>query len=135
MRTSLEPMYPDPPGIPCVLVEPTGRGRFIHRGESLTLEQLPIGAIWDATWKRRKGFDGRAIYVLIPGRYPWFVDGRASNCSKPNDLDHRCWIRHGEPPLLHVDKAGLTCAAGAGSIIAPDGWHGFLSHGYLTTRR
>lgn len=44
---------------------------------------------------------------------------------------HKCWIRHGEPPDVNVDKAGVTCGAGAGSIMVP-GYHGFLRNGYLT---
>jgi hypothetical protein len=43
---------------------------------------------------------------------------------------HKCWIRHGTPPKIHVDKAGVTCGAGAGSIAYP-GWHGFLRKGRL----
>lgn len=44
---------------------------------------------------------------------------------------HKCWVRHGEPPDLHVDKAGVTCNAGAGSILSGD-YHGFLHNGFLT---
>jgi hypothetical protein len=33
--------------------------------------------------------------------------------------------------MVHVDKAGATCTAGAGSIIAGD-WHGFLHNGQFT---
>lgn len=45
---------------------------------------------------------------------------------------HKCWVRHGTPPneIVHVDKNGVTCGAGAGSI-AIDGWHGFLHNGEL----
>lgn len=49
----------------------------------------------------------------------------------PDDAEHRCWIRHGEPPLITVDKNGLTCAAGAGSIQCRD-YHGFLRDGSFT---
>ena len=44
---------------------------------------------------------------------------------------HKCWVRHGAPPDVHVDKAGITCGAGAGSI-AVAGYHGFLHRGCLT---
>lgn len=51
---------------------------------------------------------------------------------------HKCWVRHGTPPqeVVHVDKNGVTCGAGAGSIaIQPSGqnpgWHGFLHNGEL----
>jgi hypothetical protein len=49
--------------------------------------------------------------------------------------EHRCWVRHGDAKTgnVHVDKNGITCNAGAGSIISPDGWHGFLHNGYLTS--
>jgi len=63
----------------------------------------------------------------------WPLDHRASNCTRPDDKVHRCWVRHGRPEdgTLHVDKNGDTCAAGAGSIIMHGGWHGFLHHGEL----
>lgn len=45
---------------------------------------------------------------------------------------HFCWVRHGTPPheKVHVDKSGVTCGAGAGSI-ATGSWHGFLHNGEL----
>lgn len=118
------------PGIKCVLVKTKSGGQFIHQGRHLRMDELPIGAMWDAGWKKQKGADGLAIYVMLPGRQIWFVDGRCSNCSKPTDLVHRCWVRHGIPPEITVDKNGDTCSAGAGSVIVP-GWHGFLRNGYL----
>jgi hypothetical protein len=39
-------------------------------------------------------------------------------------------VRHGTPPDVTVDKNGLTCNAGGGSIQVP-GWHGFLRNGEL----
>jgi hypothetical protein len=54
------------------------------------------------------------------------IDGRASNCTMPNDNVHQCWTRQGEPPLIQVGKQfGKTCGAGGGSIQTP-GYHGFL---------
>jgi hypothetical protein len=49
-----------------------------------------------------------------------------------DDNIHRCWVRHGRPEdgTLHVDKAGNTCRAGAGSIDTGK-WHGFLHNGEL----
>jgi len=44
---------------------------------------------------------------------------------------HKCWVRHGEAPNIHVDKNGVTCGAGAGSIGTPK-YHGFLHNGHLT---
>lgn len=80
--------------------------------------------------------DGRHLCCLVPDghRYHiWNIDGRARNCTMKDDRLHRCWVRHGDPSIpgqLHVDKAGLTCAAGAGSILTST-WHGFLHHGEL----
>lgn len=103
-------------------------------GEENTLHAFGPGAMWDATWHHDVpawcGFDGRAIIVKLPNGHDWAIDGRASNCTLKDDTEHRCWIRHGEPPHLTVDKNGRTCAAGAGSI-ASDGWHGFLRNGML----
>lgn len=99
--------------------------------------KLPPGACFDATWLHGHpqycGPDGRALHVVLPTGHVWHVDGRASNCTRPDDDVHKCWVRHGRPEdgTLHVDKQGNTCAAGAGSIMVP-GYHGFLRHGYLT---
>ncbi len=106
------------------------------------------------------GPDGHALVVRCPIDHDWLVDGRASNCTEacvncgrpyhahfdgnkdyttancehgyePRDGGaHRCWVRHGTPPNVTVDKNGLTCSAGAGSIQTP-GWHGFLRNGEL----
>lgn len=47
--------------------------------------------------------------------------------------EHKCWVRHGDPKTgsVHVDKDGVTCGAGAGSILSGS-YHGFLHGGYLT---
>jgi hypothetical protein len=69
--------------------------------------------------------------VKCPGGRDWIIDGRARNCSMPEDDTHRCWIRHGEPPAITVGKAGgFTCAAG-GSIRAGR-YHGFLVNGVFS---
>jgi hypothetical protein len=70
------------------------------------------------------------LYVVLPNGHWWDIDGRASNCTLPTDKAHRCWVRHGVPPHITVDKNGLTCSAGAGSILS-DGYHGFLREGRL----
>lgn len=79
--------------------------------------------------------DGRhPICILPPDNHPWNIDSRASNCDQKDETTHRCWVRHGDPAVpgsLHVDKAGHTCNAGAGSI-AVDGYHGHLHNGHLT---
>lgn len=93
----------------------------------------PPGAMWDAWWSWRTGADGIALTVRCPNGHDWSVDERASNCTLPADDVHRCWVRHGDPRTepVTVDKNGVTCSAGAGSILA-GGYHGFLSAGVLT---
>lgn len=78
---------------------------------------------------------GQHLIVRVPdgdnlSGHAWNIDSRASNCTMKDDRTHRCWVRHGDPPNIHVDKSGHTCAAGAGSILT-DKWHGFLHHGQL----
>ncbi|WP_316172391.1 hypothetical protein [Bradyrhizobium sp. SZCCHNRI2049] len=117
-------------------------------GARFTLKDAPAGAVWDAWWWHHRergkgpaplpgvgscvGPDGRSLVVKCPDGWDWMIDARASNCTLPNDDTHHCWVRHGKPEdgTLHVDKAGNTCAAGAGSIMTPN-WHGFLHHGML----
>lgn len=74
--------------------------------------------------------DGPCLCVQTPGG-TWNIDSRASNCTMPYDYEHRCWIRHGEPPNITVDKAGKTCSAGGGSIQCGS-YHGFLQYGRFT---
>jgi hypothetical protein len=124
-------------------------------GEIMTLQEAPVGAMWHAPWYEGipslVGPDGKALIVRVPENHDWQVDGRASNCDSPckncgvaykdhnkaklcqkyEDANpHKCWIRHGEAPLITVDKRGNTCNAGAGSIMT-DEWHGFLTNGVL----
>jgi hypothetical protein len=130
-------------------------------GGLFTLNEPPVGAMWDAHWLRGEGTsgemytgpDGISLMVRTPGG-EWMVDAQASNCDRDQygpGLDeegrkwekmwkgrtHYCWCRHGDPRTgnVHVDKspeAGLaTCGAGAGSIVAGS-YHGFLHHGELT---
>lgn len=72
--------------------------------------------------------DGLHLLAVLPSGEVFDLDGRASNCTKPEDTLHRCWVRHGDPPRVTVDKSGLTCGAGGGSIASP-GYHGFLVDG------
>jgi hypothetical protein len=97
-----------------------------------------VGAMWRAVWYwKNAAWDNETEPHLIV-RCPngaestrdWDIDSRCSNCGLPGDHLHRCWVRHGEPPNLTVDKAGVTCNAGAGSIALPH-WHGFLRNGEL----
>lgn len=95
----------------------------------------PPGASWDAWWMGASGRGPDGIYLMVrcPNGRDWHVDGRASNCTMPDDNVHQCWVRHGDPRQANVtvDKNGVTCAAGAGSIQAGD-YHGFLQAGVLT---
>lgn len=118
-------------------------------------KSMPVGGMYWCSWLDEWGFkrkmemaerdpeikkqphryhpdaNGRCLAVITPGGY-WIIDSRASNCTMPNDNDHRCWVRHGEAPNITVDKNGLTCAAGAGSIQCGS-WHGYLRDGELVT--
>lgn len=103
-------------------------------GDELTLRDAPPGAMWDAHWMSVKGPDGLCVVVRLPNGRDWMIDSRASNCTLPDDAEHRCWVRHGQPPRLTVDKDGLTCAAGGGSIASGQGathYHGYLRDGRL----
>ena len=70
------------------------------------------------------------IIIRMPDGGYWDTNSRASNCTMKEDRNHRCWVKHGEPPQLTIDKNGLTCGAGAGSIQMIT-WHGFLRDGKL----
>lgn len=101
-------------------------------GEEMTLREAPPGAMWNSDWLTEFycGEDGMCLSVRMPNGGTWNIDGEASNCTRPGDKNHKCWVRHGVPPNITVDKNGETCAAGAGSIIVRD-WHGFLRNGEL----
>lgn len=119
-----------------------------------TLRTAPPGAMWDAWWYPEdlgKGPDGLSLIVKCPNGVEWHIDGFASNCDAPcrscgrrrdahsgasgcrrfDPKPHHCWIRHGAPPMITVDKDGDSCGAGAGSIQAGD-YHGFLRAGVFT---
>jgi hypothetical protein len=117
------------------------RWRRVDTGEIRdSIQAFGVGAMWRATWykKDETGLYGwcwdnateAPLIVRTPGG-DWNIDSRASNCTMPDDKTHRCWVRHGEPPNIHVDKNGHTCGAGAGSIISGN-YHGFLHNGALT---
>ncbi len=121
-------------------------------GAETTIEDAPAGAIWNAWWNADiwHGEDGLNLMCKMPGDHHWNIDGCASNCDSPcarchvprhacqckypngyvDSRPHKCWVRHGTPPNLTVDKNGITCGAGAGSILVP-GWHGYLRNGIL----
>lgn len=111
--------------------------KTLHRGAPdgrlYTIDDAPVGAMWDADWlpEEYAGPDGIRLTVRTPGG-DWHVDSTASNCTRRRE-PHACWVRHGDPRTgqVHVDKNGNTCSAGAGSIGVGD-YHGFLHHGHLT---
>jgi hypothetical protein len=101
-------------------------------GQPIAWSNLPVGACWyqsceigGCPWTN---CDGRHAIVRLPGRQAQDLMWRASNCGSPQDREHRCWVVHGELPNITVDKDGLTCTAGAGSIVTPE-WHGFIRAG------
>lgn len=111
------------------------RYRRLDTGEELRGRKLPAGALYVIDPERKynysRGHDGDAIACVLPTGDHWHIDSFANNCTMPNDKQHRCWVRHGSKPgAIHVDKQGLTCQAGAGSIAVP-GFHGFLHNGEL----
>jgi hypothetical protein len=112
----------------------TGEERFNHSNPDVATADIPIaepGACWNAHWMP-SAVDGVYLMVRCPDGHDWAVDSRASNCGLPDDDEHRCWVRHGDPRecRVTVDKNGLTCPSGAGSIQTPN-WHGFLRDGLL----
>jgi len=110
--------------------------RRADNGELTTLRTAPEGAIWRAEWCEDTpgwcGADGRCYVAKCPGGGDWMIDGRASNCTMKDDNVHKCWVRHGEAPNFTVDKNGVSCQAGAGSIQTHN-WHGFLRNGEFVT--
>lgn len=107
-------------------------------GEETTHRDAGPGAMYDADWYHGYegwcGPDGRALIVILPNGVPWHIDGVANNCTDKEGAHagrHKCWVRHGEPPNITVDKNGVTCAAGAGSILSGS-YHGFLRGGEFT---
>lgn len=126
--------------------------RNIASGEELPSSALPVGALYAIPRRKDKGpddfpyaaaCDGKAVACVVLGfeegaiRH-WYIENRASNCNKKLDSKHRCWVRHGTVgDKVTVDKAGLTCGAGAGSFYMgrKDQWHGFLHSGWLQEQR
>jgi hypothetical protein len=131
------------PDIRCFFLEPDPEGRKsdglnlfrrMDTGELMTLRDAPVGAMWDVSWYKdtyyhKPNYDGIHLAIRTPGG-TWDIESRANNCTMPDDDTHRCWIRHGTVPDITVDKDGLTCGAGAGSILS-GGYHGFLRQGVL----
>lgn len=131
--------------VKCFLIENTGKWgpwkdqcrsqiwRRVDSGEETDSLYDLVGAMYYADVDDQSfysaGPDGRTLFVVTPGGV-WNIDSRASNCTLPEEKEHRCWIRHGVPPNITVDKKGNTCQAGAGSIQMGK-YHGFLINGEL----
>lgn len=113
-------------------------GAMIVTEDSGLLVKLPNGREWCV--------DSRCSNCTSPCKHcgKEYQHHKAETCTNPGDGEHAwtkgnyddaqphaCWVRHGEPPNVTVDKNGVTCRAGAGSIIADD-FHGFLRNGWLT---
>lgn len=118
-----------------LIVKGDGEEYFDTNGKSYFLNALPPGAMYFADWYPDcwKGVDGHALTVVCPGGKHWCIDSQANNCTMkedigPYDKHHRCWVRHGIPPNITVDKNGRTCKAGAGSI-QTENYHGRLING------
>ncbi len=110
--------------------------RRTDTGEEVTLPDTPGGAMWYCDWMGPLWNPqlGRLLSVRLPDGTDWLPDTQAQNCTMPDDHDqerHHCWVMHGQPPNLTIDKRGATCAAGAGSIQSR-AYHGFLTDGMLT---
>jgi hypothetical protein len=108
--------------------------RRIDTGEETTIAKAEPGAMWHAWWMDRFQIpQGKHNLVVKTPGGEWCIDSQASNCTMSDDRmqeRHHCWVQHGEPPGITVDKSGVTCGAGAGSVQA-NNWHGFLRNGYL----
>ena len=94
------------------------------------------GDMWysesDHTYCGFQNCDKKHLRVRLPGGGVWDTDSRAANCDKPNDVIHRCWVKHTENGIenMTIDKNGDTCNAGGGSILQ-ENWHGFIRKGML----
>ena len=84
----------------------------------ITIDDAPVGSMWDAWWYNHKGPDGRCIVVRTPGG-DWIVDYPCK--------DGKGWERTGTPP-------NITARPSIGIGGDPGGrwkYHGFLTDGYL----
>lgn len=94
--------------------------RASHDSKLYTLDDVPVGAMWDAWWfDHHKGPDGKCLVVKTPGG-EWMIDSKAQ--------DGKGWTRNGEPPNLTVTPSIGIGAEGKGQ---PWKYHGFLTYGYL----
>lgn len=108
--------------------------RRTDTGEDLRLRDASPGAMWYAWWLDRSQVPQgeHNLMVRTPGG-DWCVDSQSKNCPMKDDTQmarHHCWIRHGTPPDVTVDKQGGPTCPGGGSILC-NSYHGFLRNGYL----
>ena len=97
-------------------------------------DEFGPGAMWFAQYSVDEWgvTDAQHLMVALPLGGAWDIDSRADNCTLKEDTSHRCWVRHGDPPNITVDKNGWTCGAGGGSIIKRGtGYHAMLTNGEL----
>lgn len=122
-----------------VYADDDGKEYLIHPDPKMA-GVAPAGAMWWEWWMHttdgmcpwRDNCDPRGhLIVRLPNGNDWDIMSQASNCTLKWDRNHFCWVMHGEPPGVTVDKSGRTCAAGAGSILSGN-YHGFLRDGQLT---
>jgi len=118
----LKDKYPDMRGWGFNMRYNTESGRP-EAGDMYYADWMPENFYWD-------NHKGPYLILVLPNGHEWNIDSRASNCTMKEDRLHRCWCRHGEPPNVTVDKIGVTCQAGAGSILMGD-FHGFLTNGEI----
>lgn len=83
-----------------------GEQLYYHLGTTrrAAVSPAPVGAMWDATWLKTKGPDGRCLVVRTPGG-DWQIDGGV-------------WQRTGAAPLLTVTP---SYAAGDYEAFLTDG--------------
>jgi hypothetical protein len=116
--------------------QPTDMYRGVDGGDAFPLEKAPPGAMLWAWWTTdlHPQLGEHPLVVILPDGVPWMPDAQAHNCSIPDDVDqarHHCWVMHGTPPAVTVDKDGVTCDAGHASVSSP-GYHGDLRDGFFT---
>lgn len=122
--------------IQCIWIEPTSeyrdevlKGPFassrkspIYRGIGFegTLDEAPIGAIWNADWMPIR--QGEEYFVVrLPGGSDWAIDGPSFNADL-TEAKSRGWTRTGTPPNLTVTPS---------IQIHSTGYHAFLTNGVL----
>ncbi len=86
-------------------------------GEETTLQEAPIGAMYDAPWLHGmhhfRLVDGQTLVVKLPGGGEWVIDGESSSGGY--------WQRSGTPPKITARPSILT-----------SNYHGWLTDGLLS---